>query len=147
MRNHHMRLSRNQSYCGLQTSGRVILMMSEQRFVLRRAAFAFAMCTAILGLASVPAQARVFIGVGIPFFGPGYYPPPYYYPPPVYYPPPPVVYAPPQPQIYSQAPGASADGQMCYAGSYSCPMDHPSASGGSCYCLGNGGQRVWGRTN
>lgn len=40
------------------------------------------------GLASTPAQARVFvgIGVGVPF----YYPPPYYY-----YPPPPVVYTPP----------------------------------------------------
>lgn len=128
----------------LQTAGRVSFMMSESRFGLRRVVFSVAICAAMVGLVSGPAQARVFIGLGIPFYGPGFYPPPYYYPPPAYYPPPPVVYAPPPPQSYSEAPSA---GQMCYAGSYSCPMDRPSAVGGSCYCLGNGGQKVWGRTN
>ena len=46
----------------------------------------------VLGLPAA-AQARVFVGVGIgvPVYGPAYYP----YPAPVYYAPPPVVYAPP----------------------------------------------------
>ena len=35
--------------------------------------------SAMVGLAGGAAQARVFIGVGIPF--PGFYPAPYYYPP------------------------------------------------------------------
>ena len=115
--------------------------------VLRRAAAALALCAALAGFASHPAQARVFVGVGIPFYGPGFYPPPYYYPPPppVYYaPPPPVVYAPPQ--VYAPPPPPGA-GQSCYAASYVCPMDRPVATGSSCYCLGNGGQRVWGRAN
>ena len=105
-----------------------------------------------LCLAVSPANAGVFVGVGIPFYGPGfygpgYYPSPYYYPPPAYYPPPPpVVYSPPQayaPQLHRHT-GA---GQMCYAGAYVCPMDRPVAAGGGCYCLGNGGQHVWGRAN
>lgn len=46
-----------------------------------------------------PAQARVFVGVGIGV--PFYYPPAYYYGPPVVYAPPPVVYS--QPQVtYTQ---------------------------------------------
>jgi hypothetical protein len=121
-------------------------MMSGSMLVLRRAAVAMALCAAMVGLAGSPAQARVFVGIGFPFIGPGYYPAPYYYPPPpVYYAPPPVMYAPPPPQNYSQAP--SGGGQTCYAGSYVCPMDRPVATGGSCYCPGNGGQRVWGRAN
>lgn len=125
-------------------------MMSKFPLVLRRATLAATLCAAVIGLAAGPAQARVFVGIGIPFYGPGfvpgpyYYPPPAYYPPPVYYaPPPPVVYTPPQ-QTYSQAPAA---GQTCYAGAYSCPMDRPVAAGASCYCAGNGGQKVWGRAN
>jgi hypothetical protein len=121
-------------------------MMSKSLLVLRRAFVAMALCAAMIGLADRPAQARVFVGIGIPFYGPGYYPGPYYYPPP-YYPPPPVVYAPPPPQTYSQAPVPSGGGQACYAGPYVCPMDRPVASGGSCYCLGNGGEKVWGRAN
>ena len=124
-------------------------MTSKSLLILRRASIATA-CAAVLGLASAPAQARIFVGVGIPFYGPGYYPAPYYYPPPVYYaPPPPVVYAPPQQQNYTQIPAAtSAHGeQSCYAGPYVCPMDRPVMTGGSCYCLGNGGQRVWGKPN
>lgn len=42
-----------------------------------------------------PAEARVFVGVGIGI--PAY--PAYYPPPPVYYPPPPVYYAPPPPPV------------------------------------------------
>jgi hypothetical protein len=113
---------------------------------------AVAVLAAMLGWAAPPARARVFVGIGIPFYGPGFYPPPVYYPPPpVYYPPPPVYYTPPPPpvvysppQTYSQAP---AGGQSCYAGSYVCPMDHPVAAGAGCYCPGNGGQRIWGKTN
>jgi hypothetical protein len=123
-------------------------MTSKLQLVLRRAIVAAAACAAIVGFTGGPAQARVFVGIGIPFYGPGFYPPPVYYPPPpVYYAPPPVVYAPPQ--NYSQAPGPaqSGEGQACYAGPYVCPMDHPVASGSSCYCLGNGSQRVWGRAN
>lgn len=114
-----------------------------------KAVIASALAMAIAGALPGSAQARVFVGVGIPF--PGYYPPPVYYPPPpVYYAPPPVIYAPP-PQVYTPPPQVyappTAAGQTCYAEAYTCPMDRPVATGGSCYCLGNGGQRVWGRAN
>jgi hypothetical protein len=119
---------------------------------LRRFLMIALVCASAIGLAA-PAQARIFVGIGIPF-APLWIPPPVYYPPPAYYPPPPVYYAPPPqtyapppqtyaPQDYSQA-GA---GQMCHAQAYSCPMDRPAAPGSSCYCLGNGGQRVWGQSN
>jgi len=120
-------------------------MTSHSMRILRRTSIALAVLVAMAGWAGGPAQARVFVGIGIPFYGPGYYPPPVYYPPPpVYYaPPPPMVYAPPP----AYSPGPSAGGQMCYAGPYTCPMERPVQSGGSCYCPGNGGQRVWGRAN
>jgi hypothetical protein len=106
------------------------------------------LCAAMVGLAGSQARARVFVGIGIPFYGPGYYPPPAYYPPPpAYYPPPPVVYAPPQTYSPPPPPMASGAGQACYAGPYVCPMDRPIETGGGCYCLGNGGQKVWGRAN
>ena len=119
-------------------------MMSVVLAIVRRTSVAMALCAAMAGLAASPAHARIFIGFGVPFF----YPPPLYYPPPpVYYaPPPPVVYAPP-PQQYSQAPAQGGYGQTCSAGAYVCPMDHPTAAGSNCYCLGNGGARVWGRAN
>jgi hypothetical protein len=123
--------------------------MALSRQFPRPAAVAIAFCAVFVCLAVSPANAGVFIGVGIPFFGPGfyspgYYPGPYYYPPPAYYPPPPpVVYTPPQ----AYAPAHAGAGQMCYAGAYVCPMDRPVATGGGCYCLGNGGQHVWGRAN
>jgi hypothetical protein len=132
----------------LLSTGRVEHIMVSSVQILRRLTVALVLCAALAGLASNPAQARVFVGIGIPFYGPGFYPPPYYYPPPppVYYaPPPPVVYAPPQ--AYTPPPQASGSGQSCYAGSYVCPMDRPIATGGNCYCLGNGGERVWGRSN
>ncbi len=123
-------------------------------------------CASAIGLAA-PAQARIFVGIGVPF-APLWVPPPVYYPPPAYYPPPPVYYAPPQvyapppqiyaPQIYApqsyapqsyapQSYNQSGGGQMCYAQPYSCPMDRPTAPGSSCYCLSNTGQRVWGQAN
>jgi hypothetical protein len=119
-------------------------MVTSTQF-LRRATVALALCAAFVGLAAGPAHARVFVGVGIGVPFPGfYYPPPVYFPPPpVYFAPPPVVYAPPQ--TFTPAPQAA--GQACYAGPYVCPMDRPVATGGSCYCLGNGGQRVWGQAN
>ena len=125
-------------------------MMSASLNIRCRIAVTAALCAAFCGLAGGPAQARVFVGIGVPFYGPGYYaprpyyPPPFYYPPPppVYYYPPPVVYAPPQ--SYVPPPVA---GQSCHAGGYVCPMDHPVPAGAGCYCLGNGGQRIWGRTD
>jgi len=139
-------------------------MMSKAISVSGRTAITLAMLVTLVGWTSHPAQARVFIGLGIPLYGPGYY-----YPPPVYYPPPPVYYAPPPPAYYpppgyepppgyapSQtyapppaaiAPAGSGAGQACYAGAYVCPMDRPVASGGNCYCPGNGGQRVLGHAS
>lgn len=120
-------------------------MISSSSQSLRRLTVAIGLCAAFVGLALSPAQARVFVGIGIPFYGPGFYPPPYYYPPPAYYPPP--VYAPPQTYAPAQAAAPAGAGQSCYAGAYVCPMEHPVASGGGCYCSGNDGQRVWGRAN
>lgn len=92
------------------------------------------------------ADARVFVGIGVPFYAPYYYPPPVYYPPPpVYYtPPPPVVYAPPA--SASSVPPRSA-GQTCYASGYSCPMERPTSPGAACYCRSNAGERIWGQAN
>ncbi len=118
--------------------------------VTSRAGLLAALAVASMTVAASPSQARVFIGIGVPYFGPYYVPPPVYYPPPAYYAPPPVYYTPPPAQsaaapAYSPAP--SGEGQSCYAGPYVCPMDRPVASGGPCYCIGNGGQRVSGRAN
>ena len=126
---------------------------------------------AMLGgiVAVQPAQARVFIGVGVPLFVPGivypppiYYPPPMYYPPPIYYPPP-MYYAPrynpgttfsyvppgfhvPQgAQRQSLAPAGGAE--YCAAGAYTCPLTIDLAPGAPCACLGNDGRRVRGRAN
>jgi hypothetical protein len=113
--------------------------------LLRRALGSVAIFAALGGYfaATEPAYSRVWIGFGVPYYAgpPAYYPPPVYYPPPAYYPPP-MSYAP------SYAPAApSTAGQSCYAGPYVCPMDRPVPSGAACYCLGNGGARVWGRAN
>ena len=108
-----------------------------------------ALGVALGGLASLPgpASARVWIGFGFPLFvGPPayYYPPPAYYPPPYYYPPP--AYFPP-PSAYGGAPPSAQyapSGQSCMAAGAVCPMEHPVASGSSCYCTTVQG-RVWGR--
>jgi hypothetical protein len=153
MRDPDRQAAANPTYCAYSHPAELHAMIPKSHPMLRRALAAVAqtvaavvLCAAMVGLAGTPAQARVWIGFGVPFYGPGFYPAPYYYPPPVYYPPPPPpVYAPPQ--TYSQAPAPAGGGQMCYAGAYVCPMDRPVAPGASCYCPGNSGQRVWGRAN
>src|ERR1700739_3750139 len=147
----------------MQFAGMLRPMISTSSQFLRRSLGAVALVAAMIGCsaATSPASARVWIGFGFPgiYVGPPvypyYYPPPAYYPP-AYYPPPPMSYAPgyaPQgyaPPGYAQphaGPASSATGQMCSAGSFTCPMDQPVASGAACYCLGNGGTRVWGHAN
>lgn len=135
--------------------------MFKSSISIRRLAVIAALGGAFLGIAGGVAQARIFVGVGIPFYGPGFYPPPIYYPPPAYYPPPPVYYQPP-PVYYTPAPAAGytspqayapspttpvGPGHSCNAGAYICPMDRPAAVGTACYCLDNRGQRIAGRTN
>lgn len=97
--------------------------------------------TAVITPAAAWWRGGVWIGVPPIVVGP-----PAYYPPPVYYPPPPAYYAPPPPAAYAPPPSQSA-GQSCNAGPYVCPMDHPVASGSSCYCLSNNRTQVWGRAS
>lgn len=65
-----------------------------------------ALSAVLLGLHAfaAPAHARVFFGIGFPF----YFGPPAYYPPPIDYPVQPVSYAPRSPQP------AAPSGQSCY---------------------------------
>ena len=108
---------------------------------------------ALLGgvVAAQPAQARVFIGVGVPLFVPGIvYPPPIYYPPPMYYAPrynpgATFSYVPPGAQRQSLAPFGGAE--YCAAGAYTCPLTIDVAPGAPCACLGNDGRRIRGRAN
>jgi hypothetical protein len=119
----------------------------------RLAALAAVACAALAGSAvTTPANAwccgggwrgGVFIGIPPIVVGPPVYP---YYPPPAYYPPPPAYYAPP-PTAYAPPSPPQSGGQSCTAGPYVCPMDHPVASGSSCYCLGNNRTQVWGRAS
>lgn len=122
----------------------------------RRVAVVAAAVLGITAWTAPPAQARIWFGFGIPLVGP----PPFYYPPPVYYPPPPVYYPPPPPVVYTPPPppygatpyssapaGFTPSRQTCYAGAYTCPMEHPVPSGAACYCSGNSGQRVSGHAN
>ena len=104
---------------------------------------------------AAPANARVFVGFGFPF--PSYYPPPAYYaPPPVYYAPPPAYYAPP-PSYYAPPPASYAppvaaappaypvSAQSCFVnGAAVCPMEHPTATGSTCWCSTDSG-RVYGQ--
>ena len=95
---------------------------------------------------SQSASARVWVGFGFPLYvgPPAYYPPPVYYPPPPYYAPPTYYY--PPPPAYSYVPPAQYRGyaQSCLVTGTACPMEHPVASGSSCYCTTSQG-RVWGR--
>jgi hypothetical protein len=137
----------------------MVPMISIHSQFLRRSIGTVALVAALIGCfaATSPASARFWVGFGFPgiYVGPPVYP--YYYPP-AYYPPPAMSYAPgyapPQgytpPQGYapSQAgAGPGQSGQICNAGSYTCPMDQPVASGSACYCLGNGGAHMWGHAN
>ena len=123
---------------------------------LRRFVIAAGSLAVAVGALAPMAQARVFVGIGVPLFAPPFYAPPppmYYAPPPVYYaPPPPVYYAPPPPVYYTPPQGVpmvggGPGGGSCQAPPYACPMDRPSAPGASCYCVGNNGSRIWGRVN
>jgi hypothetical protein len=113
---------------------------------------------ALSGVMAEAADARVFIGLGVPLFVPGpvfvpppayYGPPPGYYGPPAYGPPgygPPAgfSYAPPQgPQSLSAAGGA----QVCVAGPYTCPLLAATPPGGGCHCPGHDGRRIPGQAN
>jgi hypothetical protein len=74
-----------------------------------RAAFVLLALCGIVALAS-PAQARIFIGVGVPFYAPPVViPGPYYYPP--YYYGPPAVYAPQGNNFSYTPPQAQPQGQ------------------------------------
>jgi hypothetical protein len=121
---------------------------------------------ALCGVMAGEAQARVFIGLGVPLFFP-----PVVVPPPVYYPPyygPPVVYAPPgnnfsytpgQPQNlapqqgytpsggYAPSGGSDYSAQSCRAGAYVCPLVQDTPPGGACACPGHDGQRIRGQAN
>ena len=125
---------------------------------------------ALCGLMTNAAQARIFIGVGVPLFYPPVVPAPYYYPPyytPPYYGPPPG-YAPPdgsfsysppssQPQNLAPPPGYAPGGytpstgygvaQSCQAGAYVCPLVADTPPGGRCSCPGQNGQRIRGQAN
>ncbi|MBS0638310.1 MAG: hypothetical protein U1E70_11195 [Acetobacteraceae bacterium] len=133
--------------------------MTGLRRMLCRPRLALLLCAGTMALVG-RAEARVFVGFGfgLPLVAPYAYPPPVYVaPPPVYYaPPPPVYYTPPPPPTYytpprpyTPMPGGvqSAARQSCYAGAYVCPMDQPIAPGATCWCPGNGGQRVYGQAN
>ena len=129
---------------------------------------------ALCGAIATPAQARIFIGVGVPlFFPPFVAPPPAYYPP-SYYPPsgnefsytPPNYgpsYSAPQslappggyygPGGYSPSGGYTpsmgggspeASAQSCHAGAYVCPLVQDTPPGGACSCPGHGGHRIRG---
>jgi hypothetical protein len=145
---------------GHKREGKVVS-MNPLRSITRHVGVLAILMAALACAAALPAQARVHVGIGFgfPLFPPPvYYPPPAYYPPPVYYPPPPpVYYVPPAPPItyapptnYTPSfapPGPSAGGQSCFAGHYTCPMERPIPTGAACYCPGNRGERVPGRTN
>jgi hypothetical protein len=107
------------------------------------------------------AQARVFIGIGVPLFYPPYVaPPPAYYPPSAYYPPyyygSPGVYVPPDSGFSYAPPTATPPGyapsrgyaaQSCQAGAYVCPLVQDTPPGGRCSCPGQNGQRIRGQAN
>ncbi len=68
-----------------------------------------------------PAQARVFVGIGVGV--PAFYPAPYYYPP-YYYAPPPVVYTPP-PVYYVNPPAPAPSGPASTSSQYWYYCDDP----------------------
>ena len=120
------------------------------RIMLRRLAVFGALVGIVLAFAT-PANARVWVGIGVPF-GFGYYGPPAYYPPPAYYYPPPPAYYPPPPAYYpppqaSYAPVPRPTGQSCMInGSALCPMERPTAAGSTCWCSTSNG-RVYGQAS
>lgn len=95
--------------------------------------------------AAQPAQARVFVGVGIgvPFYGPRFYPRPFYRPYyPYYYAPAPIYYPAPVPVPAPVITG----GYTCYAGPYVCPLHYAHPINAPCSCPVEGGGRESGVT-
>ncbi len=120
------------------------------RLPLRAALAGLALCALLAG----PAQARIFLGIGVPLWigPPIFVPPPAWYPP--YYAPQggPMAgsefsYVPPGSRPQSLAPGGYSDAESCQAGPYVCPLVRETPRGGDCGCLGNDGRRVRGRAN
>ncbi len=68
--------------------------------------------------------------------------PPVVVPPPVYYAPPPVAYPYGYQQPYAQSYIQREEVEVCNAGSYTCPLDHPMSPGQRCYCVTNQGTRA-----
>jgi hypothetical protein len=126
-----------------------------------RVSLILGLCAATV-LVPAAAQARVFIGVGVPF-PPIYAPPPVYYaPPPVYYPPPPAyapgpAYTPAPSGYYGGYGGYGGDSGYggdnssyggygsyagysgtCYAGAYTCAAPPNATAGSQCTCPGIG---------
>src|SRR5882724_8050329 len=120
--------------------------LSIRPSVIRVALAALALCALMAGAA----QARIFVGVGVPlFFPPFFAPPPVYYPPayypPPYYPPPQVYappgnsfsYTPPSARGPDYGPSRSYAAQSCQAGPYVCPLVQDTPPGGRCSCPAN----------
>jgi hypothetical protein len=115
----------------------MFLMRSASRWAPRPMAVLMGGSLAALLLCSVlagAAQARIWVGVGIPLFlppvvvgPPAYYPPPYYYGPPAGYPPPgnTFSYSPPGSQPQSLAPPSGYGPQ----GGYAPPPGYPPQGG------------------
>ena len=113
----------------------------------------------LCGAQAQQAQARIFVGVGMPlYFGPPLIvPPPAYYPP--YYAAPygqsgnEFSYTPPQarPQNLAPPPGGYQNGysnaQACHAGAYVCPLTQNTPPGGPCGCPGHDGQMIRGQAD
>jgi hypothetical protein len=118
---------------------------------------------ALCGSMAGEAQARIFIGFGIPFFyppvvvAPPVYYPPYYGPPPGYPSPDSTFSYNPQsaqpqsltpPRGYAPSNGYAQEGpQSCQAGAYVCPLVADTPPGGACTCPGHNGQRIRGQAD
>jgi hypothetical protein len=135
----------------LKARGRVLSMTRFRSLPRAAGLIGVALAAAALAVVFLPTPAKawfrggVYVGVAPPPF---FYPPPFYYGPPVYYPPPPAYYgAPPLAYAAPPPPAATAPAaQSCYAGPLVCPMEHPSATGNTCWCTGSSG-RVYGQVH
>ena len=137
----------------LQADGRIQVMISPSLSPMHRLSAVLMLGAAVIAGTPATAGARVFVGVGVgvPFYGwggwgrdlsgavllsaagglrraAGYL-------------------HTAAASLLARPRGQPGTGQACYAGPYVCPMDRPVAPGSNCYCFGNSGQRVWGRSN
>jgi hypothetical protein len=129
-------------------------MSSQMRLLF--AGVAGALAVGAIAALPAPAQARVWVSVGVPccgYYGPGpyygYYPPPYYYTPPsaYYYPPPAPPYPAPSPSAYAPPAAAPANPGPASSITYTSKPAFTNASGQTCreYMTNNGsGQPVYG---